>query len=165
MKNIYCVYINGHPVAVFMGFDRAMDEAPSYCSKTTDKIEVVEMCRASEVNQLRDLVEKYESAVRNPGDDQRHRGTSVATQLVHCQHMREQAESEVERIKAEHAADLSRLDEWRLRAGVAEAEIKRLKTLCASRPRGWWDKDSEGLSVGFCDWILKIDAAGRGEGK
>jgi hypothetical protein len=34
---------------------------------------------------------------------------------------------EVERIKVEHAADLSRLDNWRLRAGVAEREIERLK--------------------------------------
>lgn len=44
-------------------------------------------------------VAQYESALANPGSDQRHMGTSTAAQLVHCQHMREKAEASLDALR------------------------------------------------------------------
>lgn len=55
-----------------------------------------------EIESLREKVERYESAARNPGDGERHRGTSVAIQLVHAQMKREETEAERDALKAEN---------------------------------------------------------------
>jgi len=52
---------------------------------------------------LREKLREYELAVQYPGNDQRHQGTSTATQLVYTQHMREKAEVEVESLRAQLA--------------------------------------------------------------
>jgi predicted RNase H-like nuclease (RuvC/YqgF family) len=52
-----------------------------------------------ETARLRAELQQYHDAVKYPGTDQRHIGTSVATQLVHAQMMREKAENELERLK------------------------------------------------------------------
>ena len=49
--------------------------------------------------QLRAELQRYHDAVKYPGTDQRHIGTSVATQLIHAQMMREKAEKELEKLK------------------------------------------------------------------
>ena len=54
-----------------------------------------------EIESLREKVERYKSAARNPGDGERHRGTSVAIQLVHAQMKREETEAERDALKDE----------------------------------------------------------------
>jgi hypothetical protein len=51
------------------------------------------------------------------------------------------------------------LGSWKDRAEKAEAEVERLRALCASRPP--WPI---GCSPEFHAWMDTIDAAGRGEG-
>lgn len=53
----------------------------------------------AEVAALKAKLLDYELAAKYPGDDQRHRGASVASQLVHAQHMREKAEAKVEQLQ------------------------------------------------------------------
>jgi hypothetical protein len=52
-----------------------------------------------ETARLRAELQRYQDAVKYPGTDQRHIGTSVATQLVYTQMMREKAEQELEKLK------------------------------------------------------------------
>ena len=54
----------------------------------------------AELDAAHEQLQKYEDAARYPGDDQRHRGASVASQLVHAQHMREKAEAELDAARA-----------------------------------------------------------------
>jgi chromosome segregation ATPase len=70
-----------------------------------------------ERNEAREQVERYEAAIRNPGDDQRHLGTSVATQLVHAQKMREQVEEALEQQRALTDQAALEVSAWR---GVAD---------------------------------------------
>jgi hypothetical protein len=53
----------------------------------------------NETARLRAELQRYHDAVKYPGTDQRHIGTSVATQLVHAQMMLEKAEKELEKLK------------------------------------------------------------------
>lgn len=50
--------------------------------------------------ELKELVSRYKGAIKYPGDTERHIGTSVATQLVHAQYMREKAEARVAELEA-----------------------------------------------------------------
>jgi hypothetical protein len=78
------------------------------CSITPGEL-VALLDLAGEREELREKVRLYEDAARNPGGDQRHRGTSTATQLIHAQHMREKSEAEVKRLRAELSGLLERL--------------------------------------------------------
>lgn len=44
------------------------------------------------------------------------------------------------------------------------SELKRLRALCAARPKNYWTMGA-GLILQFDEWIDDIDAAGRGEEK
>jgi chromosome segregation ATPase len=70
-----------------------------------------------ERDEAREQVERYEAAIRNPGDDQRHLGTSVATQLVYAEKMREQAEEALEQQRALTDQAALEVSAWR---GVAD---------------------------------------------
>ena len=51
------------------------------------------------IEKAADILQQYDYAVRFPGADQRHVGTSVATQLVHAQMMRKKSEVELAAVK------------------------------------------------------------------
>ena len=87
-----------------------------------------------EIESLREKVERYKSAARNPGDGERHRGTSVAIQLVHAQMKREETEAERDALRAEVAkayansayhADMAQKLSAKLSASEREAERLR----------------------------------------
>jgi hypothetical protein len=59
---------------------------------------------AAEVDRLSAQVERYEAAAKNPGDDQRHRGATVAMQLLYAQWMREKADAERDTLRADRDA-------------------------------------------------------------
>jgi hypothetical protein len=90
--------VNYYESAVCLATPRPWATPEGVVTGTIEPERVADVMRERE--ELREKVRLYEDAVRNPGGDQRHRGTSTATQLVHAQHMREKAEAEVERLRA-----------------------------------------------------------------
>lgn len=117
------------PDACRCGADRynaAVREMRDKYEVALDAAEERERAKDARIAEMEKRLFRYEDAVKYPGNDQRHRGASVAVQLVHAQIMREKAEAERDDALA-RVAELERSAVPRSVFAAVESELRDAK--------------------------------------